>query len=163
MDWKEPHVKIEGERLSIAEAMTLRVAVSMFLGLIEADKMDVDPLYAGYKQNVASILKKMSIRNGDDWPPPEPSVVSATERFLDELPEELMRARRKFPTANLSTPALVEEVGELAQARLKVRAGAWSRDRVWEEALQVAAMAIRVATEPDASLEVNYAEPEGGG
>jgi len=52
-----------------------------------------------------------------------------------------------------------EEVGELAQAVLKVRAGKWQYPRVFAEAVQVAAMAMRVALEDDASLSVFYAEP----
>lgn len=81
------------------------------------------------------------------------------DHFISVLRDELARARAKFPSANFSTLALVEEVGELAQAVLKVRAGKWHRTRVFDEAIQVAAMAMRVALEVDDSLTVAYSEP----
>jgi hypothetical protein len=80
--------------------------------------------------------------------------------FMNDVVKELHRARTKFPNANLAFVALVEEVGELAQAKLKFSAGTWSHDRVWQEAVQVAAMAMRVAIEGDASFAVNYTEPK---
>jgi NTP pyrophosphatase (non-canonical NTP hydrolase) len=79
--------------------------------------------------------------------------------FISELRRELERARTKFPSANFSTLALVEEVGELAQAVLKVRAGKAPATRIFDEALQVAAMAMRVALETDESLTISYTEP----
>ncbi len=84
----------------------------------------------------------------------------STERFLEEVGLELERARTKFPSSNLVLAALMEEVGELAQAMLKVRAGHWSAVRVYEEAVQVAAMACRVATEGDPSFSIEYGEPD---
>lgn len=60
---------------------------------------------------------------------------------------ELARARRKFPSSEGSLAALTEEVGELAKAVLDE-----SRDRIIAEAVQVAAMAIRVAIEGDPTL-----------
>ena len=82
------------------------------------------------------------------------------EQFIEDVKAELGRARAKFPSANLSFVALTEEVGELAQALLKCRAGAWSRDRVRAEAVQVATMALRVAVEADESFRVGYVEPD---
>lgn len=79
--------------------------------------------------------------------------------FINEQLRELGRAREKFPSANFSTLALVEEVGELAQAVLKVRAGKWPATRVFDEAIQVAVMAMRVALETDESLTTSYTEP----
>lgn len=82
------------------------------------------------------------------------------ETFAGGVVEELGRARAKFPLSNLSMAALTEEVGELAQALLKWRAGDWPWARVVEEATQVAAMAQRVAVEGDASFDaVAYSEP----
>lgn len=82
------------------------------------------------------------------------------EYFTLSVIDELKRARFKFPSAVLSMAALTEEVGELAQALLKWRAGEQSWDAVVGEAIQVAAMAQRVAVEGDASFEaVAYSEP----
>ena len=74
--------------------------------------------------------------------------------FIAELKGEVIRARRKFPTNQHKLAALTEEVGELAQALI-------DRDRkqdaldahVYAEAVQVAAMALRIATEGDASFK----------
>lgn len=82
------------------------------------------------------------------------------EEFFAAVSAELQRAREKFPSSNLSLAALMEEVGELAQAMLKVRAGKWPAYRVREEAVQVAAMAVRVALEGDASFSIDYVEPD---
>ena len=82
------------------------------------------------------------------------------ELFITELKAELELARKKFPSANLSMIALTEEVGELAQAVLKVAAGKWDRTRLREEAVQVAAMAMRVANDRDESVAATvYVEP----
>lgn len=80
--------------------------------------------------------------------------------FLRDTRSELNRARDKFPSATASTVALMEEVGELAQAMLKHAAGKWPHSRVMEEAVQVAVMAMRVALEGDESLaKAKYTEP----
>lgn len=69
--------------------------------------------------------------------------------FIDEVWCEIERARRKFPDQTIETTliALTEEVGELAQAYLHIGEGKGSRQRVHDEAVQVAVMAMRVATE----------------
>lgn len=79
--------------------------------------------------------------------------------FVKNVAEELDRARKKFPSSNLCLAALVEEVGELAKAMLKARAGKVPIIEIWEEAVQVAAMAQRVAVEGDASFAIEYKEP----
>jgi NTP pyrophosphatase (non-canonical NTP hydrolase) len=65
--------------------------------------------------------------------------------FSSLVHEELARARKKFPLQNTTTLllALMEEVGELAQAFLQKQGS----DRIMAEAVQVAAMAARVAVE----------------
>lgn len=84
----------------------------------------------------------------------------ADKAFLLALREELTRARIKFPSSNLSMAALTEEVGELAQAMLKRRAGKGSHSDIFGEAVQVAAMAMRVAIEGDPSFNaLPYREP----
>lgn len=76
-------------------------------------------------------------------------------KFMGEVYQELVRARAKFPSSFCSGLALVEEVGELAQAMLKVAAGKWPKERIRGEAIQVAAMALRVAIEGDSSVDPN--------
>lgn len=68
--------------------------------------------------------------------------------LAEEIERELAKARKKFPDSTCSMTALTEEVGELAKALLDE-----SADRVRQEAVQVAVMAIRVATEGDASID----------
>ena len=85
---------------------------------------------------------------------------SETRKFIAEVEAELHRAQSKFPDSVLCVAALMEEVGELAQAMLKVRAGKWPKERIREEAVQVAVMAMRVALEGDRSFDlVSYSEP----
>lgn len=74
-------------------------------------------------------------------------------RFTNNVVYEIAAARAKFPGSYLVLAALVEEVGELAQAMLKHKAGKLPASEVWKEAVQVAAMAQRVATEGDPSFD----------
>jgi hypothetical protein len=70
-----------------------------------------------------------------------------TSLILQCVKIELLRARQKFPSSEYSMTALMEEVGELAKALLDE-----PLQRVQAEAVQVAVMAIRVATEGDSSF-----------
>lgn len=70
------------------------------------------------------------------------------EALAAEILAELRRAREKFPGNNVMTLALVEEVGELAKATFEE-----SRDRVRQEAIQVAVMAMRVVLDGDRTLD----------
>lgn len=70
------------------------------------------------------------------------------EMLMVEILAELARARAKFPGENVTTLALVEEVGELAKATFSE-----SRQRVREEAVQVAVMAMRVVLDGDSTLD----------
>jgi len=65
-------------------------------------------------------------------------------RFLADVFAEVHRDRRKFPDPVCLVLALTEEVGELAKAVLEEPA-----DRVRSEAIQVAAVAARIALEGD--------------
>lgn len=67
--------------------------------------------------------------------------------FLADVGLEVRRARGLFPDPSGLMTALTEEVGELARALLDE-----STERVREEAIQVAAMAARVAIEMDPTL-----------
>lgn len=65
-----------------------------------------------------------------------------------EILAELSRARAKFPGANVTMLALVEEVGELAKAAFEE-----PRANVRKEAVQVAIMAMRVVLDGDQTLD----------
>lgn len=69
-------------------------------------------------------------------------------RLINEMNAELVRARRKFPGDRVTYTALCEEVGELAKALLDE-----PRERVREEAIQVAVMAMRVVLDGDSSYD----------
>lgn len=73
--------------------------------------------------------------------------VSNEEKFLRLVYAEVRRAQIKFPGTELVMTALTEEVGELAKALLDE-----SWENVIKEAIQVAAMAMRVAVEGDPSM-----------
>lgn len=70
-----------------------------------------------------------------------------------EVLDELTKARSKFPGKNVTFLALTEEVGELATAMFEE-----SRQRVREEAIQVAVMAMRVVLDGDHTVEPWRAE-----
>lgn len=61
---------------------------------------------------------------------------------------EVWRGRKKFPRPAYLTVALGEEFGELCQAQLQRK----SRSDVQNEAVQVAALAVRIIEESDVSL-----------
>lgn len=73
-------------------------------------------------------------------------MIHSTWEFFLEAEREFFRARAKFPPAG-NLVALIEEVGELAKALQEE-----SPERVAEEAVQVAAMAARLALEMDPTL-----------
>lgn len=85
-------------------------------------------------------LKKAQMKAADPQRP--------EHTFVDDVLGELRRARGKFPSSNASMTALVEEVGELARAMLSE-----SPHAIYQEAVQVAAMAMRVALEGDPTLD----------
>lgn len=69
---------------------------------------------------------------------------------MNMVREELISAREAFPENTHKLAALVEEVGELAQAMIQHdRKLGTSVHEVLREAVQVACMAIRVAVEGD--------------
>lgn len=65
--------------------------------------------------------------------------------FLTAVGVELKNASKKFPFPNPNIAALMEEVGELAQAFLQNKT--W--EEIYKEAVQVATMAARCAIEGD--------------
>jgi len=72
-----------------------------------------------------------------------------TNAALGELASEIDRARRKFPGGKLLTLALDEELGELARELLQNGNTPHAR----KEAIQIACVAIRIATEGCAEVE----------
>lgn len=74
---------------------------------------------------------------------------------------ELDAARKKFPDNLHQLVALMEEVGELAQAMMEHdRDGSQTVQMVLRECVQVAAMAIRVATEGDENFAYLFPQTE---
>ena len=71
----------------------------------------------------------------------------AEELTLNAISAEVANARQRFPNNGMLLAALVEEVGELANALLECEAGVLVRSDVEREAIQVAAMAVRVIEE----------------
>ena len=84
--------------------------------------------------------------------PMKPTLTLADQEILEAIQRELLRARAKFPANNHMLAALQEENGELANALIEHANGKRTAMAVYAEAVQVAAMAIRVATEGDASF-----------
>lgn len=74
--------------------------------------------------------------------------------FCKNVSDEYQRAITQFPSSDVSTVALMEEVGELAKALLHHhREGKpVSIEDIYFEAVQVAVMAARIAIEGDASI-----------
>lgn len=76
-----------------------------------------------------------------------------TEQMIQDIRTELARARAKFPCNDHQLTAFNEEAGELNQAMLEREySGKKTHRDVWLEAVQAAAMAIRVATEGDSTF-----------
>ena len=74
-------------------------------------------------------------------------------QFIADVFDEVGRAVAKFPHPNPTLAALTEETGELARAVLHIRekkSDDWQT--VYREAVQVAAMACRVALEGDPTV-----------
>lgn len=91
----------------------------------------------------------MSIRVGK-----KAELAFASDAALNALVKEMKRARRKFPGNALLVVALAEEVGELARELLQNGNTAHAR----KEAIQVACVAMRIATEGDATFNNLTAE-----
>lgn len=82
--------------------------------------------------------------------------------FIVDVVREVRRARAMWPGNDHKLAALTEEVGELTKALLhhdyEVDKPDATPEAIWREAVQVAAMAVRVATEGDSTF--GYRPPE---
>lgn len=67
---------------------------------------------------------------------------------LMDVRDEIINAIEQYPYPDGLMCALTEEVGELARAMISE-----PRERVWSEAIQVAATAIRIAMDGDPTLD----------
>jgi len=67
--------------------------------------------------------------------------------FMRNMNKEIAFAQDKFPKNKNLLGALMEEVGELAQALLKITESGESSENVYKEAIQVATVAYRIASE----------------
>ncbi len=72
----------------------------------------------------------------------------SSQNFVLQILSELQFAREKFPSPDGLMTALTEEVGEVAKALMDE-----PKEDVYREAVQVAAMACRIATEGDPTLD----------
>jgi hypothetical protein len=68
---------------------------------------------------------------------------------LAAISAEVLKARLKFPGREKLLAALMEEVGELAQAMLQRK----PREAIEKECIQVACVAIRLLEEGDSDFE----------
>jgi len=103
----------------------------------------------------ASLLAELDRLRG--WEEPLRELGCGIEALVD-TGREINRVREKFPANDLLMVALTEEVGELAKALLDE-----TPERIYKEAIQVACVALRIATEGDATVEAWRAKREGGG
>lgn len=86
----------------------------------------------------------------------------STQSVFDDIRVELNNARAKFPCNEDILPALTEEVGELNQALIQQKhepSKGKTHEDIYKGAVQVAVMAIRIATEGDPAFPYH---PESG-
>ena len=78
------------------------------------------------------------------------------EAFLSAVLDEFAGATFKFPGNKNQTVALMEEVGELSSALLDHGYGKGTEQCVYNEAVQVAAMAMRIALQGDVGFPYQF-------
>ena len=130
------------------------------LSLLEADRKDLFESYvnrrtgqvedADEKAEIASYdaaieaLRALLPQTGEG----EAGGASEIDVFLSDVQAEFYRGRAKFPGNELKTVALSEEFGELVKAVLDETAA-----DVRKEAVQVAAMCLRLVMDGDSSVD----------
>ena len=72
------------------------------------------------------------------------------DAFVNDILDEVQRARKKFPSALNLNVALMEEMGEFANAQLTQDASS-----VYKEGIQVIAVVFRILSEGDKSLDTS--------
>ena len=77
------------------------------------------------------------------------------EDTVRALRSEVERARSKFPDNSHLLGALMEEVGELARVLLQGE----GTERMYDEAVRVACVALRIAEEGDGDFQTTEPEP----
>lgn len=83
------------------------------------------------------------------------SSLDALEVFLENVLSEYEKAVKKYPKPNPTIAALTEEVGEVTQAALHIYEGkSYDWWRVYDEAVQVAVVAARLALEGDGMYNI---------
>lgn len=82
----------------------------------------------------------------------------SNDPIFNAILKELEFARNKFPGNKHMLAALFEETGELAQALIDHSRGEVPSKSVFDEAIQVAAMAIRIAAEGSEEFPYKYSE-----
>lgn len=82
----------------------------------------------------------------------------SNDPIFNAIIKELEFARNKFPKNKHMLAALFEETGELAQALIDHSRGEVPAKNVFDEAIQVAAMAIRIAAEGSEEFPYEYSE-----
>ena len=94
-----------------------------------------------YKQGIQllQLEDKIETYQNATLPPIEVDV------FFDDVRLEHERAVTKYPAPNKNLAALVEEVGEVARALLENK----PREQLYNECVQVATMAVRIAMETE--------------
>lgn len=73
-------------------------------------------------------------------------------RFQLDPAETIAQTRIAFPDNTLKLAVLTKQTGQLAEVLLDHRAGTATAADIWRQAVQVAAMAARIATEGDSSF-----------
>jgi len=78
-------------------------------------------------------------------PLPQIELLKEISAFFDDVQLEHAHAVTKYPAPNKNLAALVEEVGEVARALLENK----PREQLYNECVQVATMAVRIAMEAE--------------
>lgn len=88
--------------------------------------------------------------------PDDPNYALAIERAAQNVIREVFGSVGKFPLNRHMHAALGEEVGEIAEALLEHDRGTKTSLDVYTEAMQVAAMALRIAIEGSQEFPYRY-------
>jgi len=91
-----------------------------------------------------------------------PSLSERDERALSLVQDEIEAARNAFPSNAAQHAALVEEVGETVEALIEHSRGNSPPEVVVQEAVQVAAMAVRLVVEGSDEFPYDPDEVFGG-